>query len=368
VSDNSAIEWTDATWNPVTGCTEVSPGCDHCYAKTLHERFHGKGSFSVVVRSDEKLFVPFKWRNSMSDLFHDDVPGGFIANVFSVIARTPQHTYQLLTKRQGRMRSLLNRKSFRTTIQDISGAPWPLPNLWLGVSVEDQKWANVRIPALLDTPAAVRFISAEPLLGPIDLHARDTRVFQPQWLPAKAYGVNAPDQTAGDGSSIGDLYKSMYGPNLDWVIVGGESGPPCSPDRPGMGAADARPMHRERRAVLLQAVGRPHAEGQRPRARRPGLGRIPDDTTGRCSVKALYGGRGFEPSDPINPALIAEHEARERDYIKVVRERDEARTERDRAVGKVAVLTAQLNACQAQLDEAVAAYDALVAHMREDPA
>lgn len=212
MSTDSKIEWTDATWNPVTGCTKVSPGCDHCYAERIVERFKGKGSFTTVVRSEEKLYVPLKWRrprrvfvNSMSDLFHDDVPDSFIARAFSVMARTPQHSYQILTKRHGRMRSLLSAPKFEWDLFDILPAgfrmnvPWPLPNVWLGVSVEDQKWADIRIPAMLDTPAAVRFLSCEPMLGPVRL--------ADGWL----------------------TQLRAVRPGIDWVIVGGESGPGARP-------------------------------------------------------------------------------------------------------------------------------------------
>jgi protein gp37 len=219
MADKSSIEWTDATWNPVTGCTKVSPGCDHCYAERIVERFKGKGAFEVVVRSEEKLYAPLKWRkprrvfvNSMSDLFHDDVPDSFIARVFSVMARTPQHSYQLLTKRHARMRSLLNRKSFRDNLLDmLPDAVWPLPNVWLGVSVEDQKWADIRVPALLDSPAAVRFLSCEPLLGSVDI--------------LHPYLVPGPDCACERGGSVCD-------PTIDWVIAGGESGPGARPMHP----------------------------------------------------------------------------------------------------------------------------------------
>lgn len=202
----SKIEWTDRTWNPVTGCTKVSPGCDHCYAEGIARRFAGgkayPNGFDVTLRP-HKLDAPLRWRepqkvfvNSMSDLFHDDVPDEFIAQVFAVMAATPQHTYQVLTKRHGRMRSLLGHSDGQNLLEllheerhaaALYDSVWPLPNVWLGVSVEDQKRADLRIPALLDTPAAVRFLSCEPLLGPVDL-----------------FGVRN---------------------GLDWVIVGGESGP-----------------------------------------------------------------------------------------------------------------------------------------------
>jgi protein gp37 len=145
------------------------------------------------------------------DLFHESVPDAFIAEVFSVMARGHWHTFQLLTKRHGRMRSLLSRPSFRDNLAHL--APWPLPNVWLGVSAEDQKWWDVRVPALLETPAAVRFVSAEPLLGPIDMRLD------------REHGDSAPD----------------------WLIIGGESGP------------GARPMDVEWVRDLLAQCQRPGA-------------------------------------------------------------------------------------------------------------
>lgn len=221
MSDKTAIEWTERTWNPVTGCDRVSPGCDHCYAMTLAKRLKGMGSAKYQKDGDPKTSGPgfgvtlhphtldevYKWRtpqrifvNSMSDLFHDDVPDYFIGEVFARMAATKQHTYQVLTKRPARMRSLL-RNPERLDHPYIANARWPMPNVWLGVSAENQRWADIRVPLLLDTPAAIRFVSAEPLLGPISL----TR-----WLNG-GFGHVSPD--------------------LHWLIAGGESGP------------DARPMH-----------------------------------------------------------------------------------------------------------------------------
>lgn len=207
------IEWTDVTWNPVTGCDKVSPGCDHCYAETIANRFDGTKAFPngfAVTLHPERLTAPLHWRkprrvfvNSMSDLFHDNVPEWFIAAVFEVMRATPQHTYQILTKRHGRMRSLLRSWMGGTPLWTEMGAAHlvppmtPLPNVWLGVSVEDQKRADLRIPALMQTPAAVRFLSMEPLLGPVDITP---------WLRQ------------------GEARTS-----LDWVIVGGESGPGARP-------------------------------------------------------------------------------------------------------------------------------------------
>lgn len=226
---NSKIEWTDTSWNPTTGCTKVSDGCDNCYAEKITERFHGKGSFAEVKLHEDRLDAPLRWRkprrvfvNSMSDLFHADVPDEFIARVFAVMAQTPQHSYQILTKRHGRMRSLLNSERFKDQVALLIGEQlsalewrgadlhWPRSNVWLGVSVEDQKRADLRIPALLDTPAAVRFLSCEPLLGPVNLN---------------------PLGYCWCGSGEDAWLCCARRP--DWVIVGGESG------------AGARPMHPE---------------------------------------------------------------------------------------------------------------------------
>lgn len=203
MSQTSGIEWTDATWNPTTGCDRISPGCDHCYAQTLAKRLKAMGNpryqtdgspktsgpgFGLALHHDQ-LDLPLRWKkprlvfvNSMSDLFHSDVPDDFIGRVFSTMADASRHTFQVLTKRPRRMRDLLS------TWVD---AGWkPPPNVWLGTSVEDQKRADLRLELLLDTPALVRFLSCEPLLGPVDL---------------------------GNGASR--LQSALH-----WVIVGGESG------------------------------------------------------------------------------------------------------------------------------------------------
>jgi protein gp37 len=165
VGDRSAIEWTDATWNPVTGCVQVSPGCDHCYALTFSERFRGVPGHHFEQGFDlrlwpERLEVPLRWKrprrifvNSMSDLFHKGVPDDFIRQVFDTMVRADWHTYQILTKRSPRVARL------------GQTLPWA-PHIWIGVSVESQKFAW-RVDHLRRVPAAVRFISAEPLLGPI---------------------------------------------------------------------------------------------------------------------------------------------------------------------------------------------------------
>lgn len=197
MGDKSSIEWTDATWNPTTGCDRVSPGCDNCYALTLAKRLKAMGQpkyqndgdprtsgpgFALTVHEDA-LDGPRKWRsprrvfvNSMSDLFHPRVPDDFIVRVFAVMEDTPQHEYQVLTKRPKRATAL------------AAALPWP-GNVWLGTSVENNDYVS-RADDLRRVPAAVRFLSCEPLLGPLD-------------------------------------HLSLSG--LDWVIVGGESGPRARP-------------------------------------------------------------------------------------------------------------------------------------------
>ena len=235
MSDSSKIEWTNATWNPVTGCTKVSPGCDHCYAETFAERWRGipghhfEQGFDVTLRP-ERLEQPRRWKrprrifvNSMSDVFHEAIPDDFILQMFAVMAVTPQHTYQVLTKRHGRMRSLLSKPKFAddvwALVWQLDGGlawrrrQWPLRHVWCGVSAEDQHWADIRIPALLHTPAAVRFVSAEPLLGPIDLE------------PYIPLGCDCGTGLLGGHEDTCMLVR----PTLDWVIVGGESGPGARP-------------------------------------------------------------------------------------------------------------------------------------------
>jgi len=265
MSSRTKIEWTRSddgtpgqTWNPTTGCDRVSPGCDNCYALTMAKRLKGMGQakyqadgdprtsgpgFGVSVHPDT-LDEPLHWKkprrvfvNSMSDLFHDAVPDEHIVAVFARMWWSPQHTFQVLTKRHGRMRSLVPRieQRLRKMERDLElvDAPtplhWPLPNLWLGVSVEDQRWADIRIPALLDAPAAVRFVSCEPLLGPVDLR-----------LPAD-HSTHERDYTDGmpwpqcldcstDDSTVDWTVPSE--PRLHWVISGGESGPGARPAHP----------------------------------------------------------------------------------------------------------------------------------------
>ena len=195
MADNSAIEWTDATWNPVTGCTKISAGCDHCYAERFSERFRGtpghpfETGFDLTLRP-ERLEQPLRWRkprmifvNSMSDLFHKDIPPEFIVRVFDTMERAHWHTFQVLTKRSSLMRDFLRRRY---------GAIRGPVHMWFGVSVEDGSKKS-RIRHLHDAPAGVRFLSIEPLIAP-----------------------------------MGKI--DLMG--IDWVIVGGESGPGARPMDP----------------------------------------------------------------------------------------------------------------------------------------
>jgi len=242
MADGTHIEWTEATWNPIVGCSLASPGCTNCYAMQfagtrlahtakydgLTREVNGNHVWTGKLAFDEKaLLEPLRWKkprmifvNSMGDLFHEDCTDEMIDRVFAVMALCPQHTFQVLTKRSGRMREycisrfggwgemlLTDAIEALGGFENDAGGEWgkPLPNVWLGVSVEDQQRADERIPDLLATPAAIRWISAEPLLGPVDLG---------QCLP-----------------EFERLGWSTYLDSLDWVVAGGESG------------KGARPMH-----------------------------------------------------------------------------------------------------------------------------
>lgn len=241
MSDDTGIEWTDATWNPIRGCSRVSAGCARCYAERVAARFSGPGlPYEGLVRIGaagkptgwngtvrmvpEHLADPLRWKrprrvfvNSMSDLFHESLTNEQIAAVFGVMATTPRHTYQVLTKRARRMREWFawlfagevspsgkcyaaasGAVDFGTWWQTVP-QKWPLPNVWIGVSVENQAAADERIPELLRTPAAVRWISAEPLLGPVDLRP---------WT-SREHGLALIGAPRG----------------LAWVVAGCESGP-----------------------------------------------------------------------------------------------------------------------------------------------
>jgi protein gp37 len=213
MSDGSTIEWTDATWNPVTGCTKISPGCKFCYAEKFAERFRGVAGHPYEQGFDlrlwpDRLALPLNWKtprmvfvNSMSDLFHDDIPDAYVGSVFDVMEAATLHTFQVLTKRADRMVAWTS-KRYRTS-QQSGGTkrPWP-SNVWAGVSVESNKYLD-RIEQLRRVPASIRFISFEPLLELVDI---------------------APT-----------LLRDIH-----WVIVGGESGPGAR----RMEAEWARHIHR----------------------------------------------------------------------------------------------------------------------------
>ncbi len=293
MSANTSIEWATKTWNPVRGCSLVSDGCRHCYAMKQAHRFSGPGGpyeglteigpagprwTGRITLVTDALEEPLHWRkperifvNSMSDLFHEGVPGEFIDQVFAVMAMCPRHTFQILTKRPDRMRGYLLESRRRELVMQAGErirpsappqhwyhvsdwscrlTPWPLSNVWLGTSCENQQTADERIPLLLQAPAAIRFISAEPLLGSVDLLS---------WLPlANCPHCGHPESSHhyerslgsqhGNGSvanplcfcrkmrgerrhDIGDP-MARHADTIDWVIVGGESGPRARPMHP----------------------------------------------------------------------------------------------------------------------------------------
>ncbi|MBU1699640.1 MAG: phage Gp37/Gp68 family protein [Candidatus Eisenbacteria bacterium] len=212
------IEWTNETWNPVTGCTKISVGCKNCYAERMAKRLAGRFGYPrdepfKVTLHPERLEEPLHRRKprmvfvcSMGDLFHEDVPWEFIVEVFLIMARASHHTYQILTKRPERMREFCSAEQFNAG---------PFKHLWLGVTAENQKAADERIPILLDTPAAIRFVSCEPLLGTMDLR----RFFlAPNGVPPHHAVVRGLHGEGGQG--------------LDWVIAGGETGPGARPMHP----------------------------------------------------------------------------------------------------------------------------------------
>lgn len=232
----SKIEWTDRTWNPVTGCTKVSQGCKNCYAERLYERFNGHGSFKNVICHPERLQQPLKWKqpalvfvNSMSDLFHEDVPFEFIKEVFGIMYWAKKHTFQVLTKRPERMLEFYT-WLFKRRGMNLNDVQAESNNVWLGVSVEDQKAADERIPLLMKVPAVVRFLSCEPLLGPIDLTNITNRICADDADIKPLFG-----NTQILDVIHGELIHGRVGynaPQINWVIAGGESGPGARPMHP----------------------------------------------------------------------------------------------------------------------------------------
>jgi protein gp37 len=283
MSARTGIEWTDATWTPVTGCEQITPGCAHCYAKSEHDRRHaaylaGKKMapqyavpFEKVQLQPQRLTEPLSWQKprrifvcSGADLFHDDVPFEYIAQVFAVMSLAERHTFQVLTKRPARMLAFfkwVDDEGARLRDSHIHGSwdgtnvvtlhaceadlgdrfnralsavaddfppAWPLRNVWVGVSVENQRFADVRIPLLLKTPAALRFLSCEPLLEALDIRAYVTTLAGVLCCPRCGFRTNRFSRCPNDDA---ELTRDIA---VDWVIVGGESG--SSKER-------IRPMH-----------------------------------------------------------------------------------------------------------------------------
>lgn len=263
---DGGIAWTEETWNPIRGCSRVSEGCRHCYAERMAARFSGPGQpYDGLARStpsgprwtgkvrlvEEHLADPLRWKrprrvfvNSMSDLFHEALSNEQIAAIFGVMAAAPQHTFQVLTKRAKRMREWFvggarpniavydaaaeivagdwsKMPSDMAKTRSSGGAWWPLPNVWLGVSVEDQATADARIPHLLETPAAVRWVSYEPALGPVRFdHLDADAAGHAEWCQIDALTGRHTDM----GRPCPDAPS-----RLDWIVIGGESGPGARP-------------------------------------------------------------------------------------------------------------------------------------------
>lgn len=293
----TSIEWTDATWNPIrahlkedfiiqTGrvipagkwgyhCERISPGCKNCYAATMNGRTlpaWGTGLDYIVPNrekveiflDEEELLKPLKWKRprsvfvcSMTDLFADFVPDEFIHKIWAVMSQSPDHVFQVLTKRPERMHHLVSDRDLDDQVDGAGeGFGWchanaagrlPLPNVWLGVSVENQKYADERIPWLLQTPAAVRWISAEPLLGPVDLHRGGFSLISP---------VKSP--------------TGKQWPGLDWVVTGAESGHgarPCDESwirsLKDQCAAAAVPFFYKQKVVNGKKIGTPELDGRK---------------------------------------------------------------------------------------------------------
>lgn len=244
MSDNTGIEWATASWNPIAGCRRVSRGCEHCYAERMAARLQAMGvrGYEGVVNEGGRwtgrvgvipalLEQPLKWRrsrrifvNSMSDLFHEDVPFLFADRVFSIMAVAAQHKFVVLTKRPERMCSYMQDRDWGDEYNRLKGGEYalageivtPLPNVALGVSVEDQATADERIPLLLQTPATCRVVSYEPALGPVDFDAirKSSATISDDMFFATLSG-----KFGYSGAMIHNINR------IDWIICGGESGP-----------------------------------------------------------------------------------------------------------------------------------------------
>lgn len=255
----SKIEWTQHTWNPVAGCTKISEGCQNCYAENMAKRFGGENGFKVTLHP-EKLEIPLKRQKpttyfvcSMSDLFHEDVPDDFIISVFNTMANAHAlygHIFQVLTKRPERMQDIIrkieaNLQEQRKPIKKENGYTeynvtfsFSLQGIWLGVTAENQEEANHRIPILLDIPAALRFVSVEPMLGVIDLRGIALSN-DGSFYPVKCHACGSVCSSGDCGAYEDDFWCSQCGsrelvelPEIDWVICGGESGQKARPLNP----------------------------------------------------------------------------------------------------------------------------------------
>ncbi|MDD5549594.1 MAG: phage Gp37/Gp68 family protein [Sulfurovaceae bacterium] len=231
----SKIEWTEATWNPVSGCDKISDGCKNCYAEKMAKRLQAMGTrgyengFAVTLHPD-RLDEPTKRKKptmyfvcSMGDLFHDDVPFEFIDDIFATMIHNSHHTFQILTKRPERMKQYFERPKELIEEYFPNGVTLPAPNIWLGVTAENQEQADIRIPLLLDTPAHKRFVSIEPMIGKIDLKC----------IINDYAGIRTQINSLTEHKSIGnaDFLNIIDCQKIDWVICGGETG------------VNARPMH-----------------------------------------------------------------------------------------------------------------------------
>lgn len=361
---DTSIEWTDKVWNPTRGCSRVSEGCRNCFAARVARRFRDVGRpFHGFIRMQpngepqwtdkvelvpEKLDEPLRWKkprrifvNSMSDLFHESLSNETIAAIFGVMALAKRHTFQVQTKRAKRMRDWFAWAARQTfgdlphnrdpneyasanaammgalceipaslhgfdhddegvTLSQALDVPWPLPNVWLGVSVEHQEAADARVPLLLGTPAAVRFLSVEPMLGPVDLGWIAQPNDEREGVIDCVRGKDWIDE-AGEYDGVEKVQMPRFGgttvfrrdiadcPRIDWVIVGGESGPAARPTHPSwvrpyrsrcrwphavegprLGGQPPRRCGGRHRAGLLREARK---EARRPRPRRAHLGR-----------------------------------------------------------------------------------------------